>query len=212
MNDIYQVPKNSEIVSLIYGVRAGDENADIFMEMIKQGTSWKLFSIVLTPTTFNGKKVDDFISMARKAREENKLRLATLYYKIAYLLSNISPNVDAYVARKTLEEMGQIKTDYVPLGELQTWNIDADTKPEVFNLDVIFEKGEPWVEIQWIATDLGDTAKLELTSDKILDFAFKNFPEYRDFFKGIVVTARSRDPKLVNQAYRRVRSFTEGKK
>ena len=107
MNDIYQVPRNSEIVSLIYGVRAGDENADIFMEMIKQGTSWKLLSLVLTPTTLHGKKVDDFITLARKAREANKLRLAMLYYKIAYLLSNISPNVDEYVARKSWKKWGR---------------------------------------------------------------------------------------------------------
>jgi len=209
VDDFYQVPRNSEIVSLIYNVKSGEENAEIFIELIKEGTNWKLLSIVLSPTTFKGKNVDEFVTLARKAREQNKLKLAILYYKIAYLLSNLSPNVDEFVSRKVVAEMTQVKTDYVPMGQAQVWNIAGDTKPQVFNVDVMFDKGEAWVNIEWLSESLSDTPKMEAVCSGILDFSLKNFPEYKEFFTGIIVSARSPDPTLVNQAYRKIYRFSE---
>jgi len=211
VDDLYQVPPNSEIVSMIYNVKAGEENAEIFMELIKEGATWKLLSIVLGPTTFQGKNVDEFVKLARKAREQNKLKLAILFYKTAYLLSNLSPNVEEFVSRKVVAELYQVKTDYVPMGQAQVWNIAGDIKPQVFNVDVLFDKGEAWVNIEWLAESLTDTPKLEAVSQGILDFSLKNFPEYKEFFTGIIVSARSPDPGLVNQAYRKIHRFSESR-
>jgi len=212
MNDLYQVPKNTEVLALIYSTMAGEESADIFLEMLKEGAAWKLFSIALAPTTYHGQKVDDFVNLGRKAREANKPRLAILYYKVAYLFANLSPNVDEYVARKVGEEMAQVKADYIPAGVPEVWNIDGETKPKVFNVDVMFSEGKPWVNIEWLTDNFSDTARLEGSSGKILDFAFKNFPEYREFFAGIIVSARSQDPRLFNQAFRKIRRFSEAPK
>jgi len=209
INDIYEVPANTEIVSLIYRSKTGNDNAGVFIELIKEGTQWKLISIVLSPTTYKGKNVDDYVNLARKAREAGKLRLAILYYKFAYLLSDLSPNVDEFVSRKVTEEMGQVKADYIPTGTPQVWTVDAETKPEVFNVDVIIDKNEPWVNIEWLTPDFNDTARVEAISGKLLDYAFQSFPEYREFFTGIVVSARSQDPKLATQAYRKLRRFSE---
>jgi hypothetical protein len=209
INDLYQVPSNSEVVALIYSTMAGEENADIFIELIKQGEDWKLFSIALAPTSYRGLKVEDFVNLARKAREANKPRLAILYYKAAFLFSNLSPNVDEYVGRKIVGELAQVKADYIPTGTPQVWNISTETRPDVFNVDVMFSQGEPWVNIEWLTDNFDNTAKLEGTSEQILDFAFKNFPEYREFFTGIMVSARSQNPKLFNQVFRKVRRFSE---
>ena len=137
------MPPNTEIVSLIYHTMTGNDTAEIFVELIKEGAQWKLISIVLSPTSYKGKNVDDYVNLARKAREAGKLRLAILYYKFAYLLSDLSPNVDEFVSRKVSEEMAQVKADYIPAGTPQVWNVDAETKPEVFNVDVIIDKNEP---------------------------------------------------------------------
>jgi hypothetical protein len=208
-DDFYQVPRNSEVVALIYNVRAGEESAEIFIELIKEGPAWKLLSLVLSPTTFRGKNVDGYVKLAREARGANKLKLALMYYKIAYLLSNLSPNVDEYVARRTAAELAQVRTDYMPAGQAQLWNIAGDYKPQVFNVDVLFSKGEPWVNIDWLAESLEDTPKLEIVSQGILDFVLKNSPEFKDFFAGIIVSARSQEPKQANQAYRKIYRYPE---
>jgi len=207
VNDIYQVPPNSEVVSLIYGVMAGKERAIIFIELIKEGSDWKLISLVPSPATVQGKNVDGYIQLARKAREAGKFRLAIVYYDMAYLLSDLSPNVMEFVAQKTMEEMSQVKADYVPTGESQIWNITAETTPEVYNVDVFFLKGQPWVNIDWLTENFDDKPKLDATSAKILEFAFQRFPEYREFFTGIMVTAHSPDPRLINEVYRKTRQF-----
>jgi len=211
MNDIYQAPGNSEIVSLIYKTMGEVDSATVLIELIKENESWKLLSLSLTPSMAHGQNVDDFVKLARKAREENKPRLAAMYYRIAFLLSNLSPNVDEFVARKTTEEGSQVKADYVPLGTIQSWTIDSRTKAQVFNVDALFDKGEPWVNIEWLAEDIEDSARLKEVSGKLLDFAFKTFPEYREFFKGIIVTGRSQDPRMASRAYREFREFPPGK-
>jgi len=205
-NDIYQVPANSEIVSLIYYSRSGEEIARTFIELIKEDNSWKLLSIALSPRTFLGNTVANYIKKARKAREEGKLRLAILYYRLASLLADISPNVDEYVSRMVTQEMAQIKVDYMPMGMAEYWKVD-DTIFRVFRVDVFIDKNQPWVKINWIADNFDNLDEVKELSQKLLDFAINKFPEYREFFVGIITEAVSEDPRYSKQTYRLVKKF-----
>jgi len=209
VNDIYQAPPNRELVSLIYSSMANEESAHIFVELIKEGGTWKLFSLVPGLETLKKKNVDDFVNLARQSREQNKPKLALLYYKIAFLLADYSPNVIEFVSLKVAQEMIQVKTDYMPAGTPQIWATTDASNFEVYNVDAFIEKGEPWVNIDWIVDSFDDTKKLEELSEQLLDFAFEKFPEAKEFFVGIIVTGRSKDPRLVTQAYRKIRRFSE---
>ena len=212
VNDIYQVPPNSEIISLIYNSMSGSESLHIFLELIKEGERWKLFSLIPGLETLRQKRADDYVNMARKAREENKPKLALLYYQIAFLLSDFSPNVIEFVSSKIAEEMSQVKTEYMPIGNSQIWTPDDNSRFEVYNVGVFIEKGEPWVNIDWLAASLNDPQKLEQESEELFEFAFPKFSEAREFFVGIVVSAHPRNPSQVAQVFRKFRRFSEIKK
>lgn len=207
VNDIYQVPANREIVSLIYSGMGGEESMHILVELIKEGEEWRLFSLVPGLASFQGKNAEDYITRARKAREENKLKLALLYYKLAFLLSDYSPNILEFVSVKIGQEMSQIRTDYMPMGNPQVWTVSGDLSFEVYNVDVLIEKNEPWVNVDYIVDSFSDTEKLEKNSEKLLDFAMEKLSETREFFKGIAVSGHSKDPKLVGQVHRKFREF-----
>ena len=208
--DIYQAPPNSELVSLIFYSKSGQETVQTLIELIKEADGWRLFSISITPRTLRKRTVDYYIREARREREKGRLRLALLYYQIAYLLSNLSPNINEFVSRSVLAEMSQLKTDYFPMGQPEVWKID-DTRYRVLEVGVFLAQGEPWVKVSWVAESLEDTEKLNELSQKLLDFVVRNFPEYQDFFVGVVVEAFSQDPLYAKQSYRQFRRFPEKK-
>ncbi len=212
INDLYQAPANSELMSLIYNSKSGGESVHIFLELIKQGGDWKLFTIVPGLGTLKGKTVDDYVDMARKAREAGKPRIALLYYKIAFLLADLSPNVIEFVSRKIGEEMGQVKTDFMPQSAPQVWTSADNSRFEVYNVDPFIDRGDVWVNVDWLVDSFADTQKVDADSQKLLDFALEKFPETREFFTGIMVSAHSRDRALANQAYRKLRRFEEAPK
>jgi len=209
VNDIYQVPPNSEVVAMIYSATAGKESIHIFIELIKEGGSWKLISIVPGLETLQGKNLEVYINMARQAREQNKPRLAILYYKIALLLSDYSPNVLEYVSLQLAQEMAQVKADYIPLGTPQLWTSADNEHFEVHNVDVFIENSEAWINIDWSVESFADTQKIDASSEKLLEFAFTKFLDAKPFFAGIIVTAHSKDPRLAAQVYRKFRRFSE---
>ena len=208
--DVYQVPANSEVFSAIYYSKSGEETVQTLIELIKEKDGWRLISVSITPRTLRKRTVDYYVREARKEREKGRLRLALLYYQIAYLLSNLSPNIDEFVARSVSAEMGQVKTDYFPRGEPEVWKVD-DTRFRVLEVVVFFAQGEPWVKVIWQTESLDDTKKLEELSQKLLDFVFANFPEYQDFFVGVVVEAFSENPIYAKQSYRQFRRFSSQK-
>jgi len=206
-NDIYQVPPNSEVFSLIYSGVARGESVQILVELIKQAEGWKLVSLVVGAKTIRSMTVDSYVELARKAREQGKFRLAVLYYRLAYILADLSPNLDEFVARRILQETLQIKTDYLPQGIPQIWSTQDNIHFEVYDVDVSVDGEGVWVEISWLIDNLDDGAKLKELSDKLLSFSIEKFPEYREFFTGIMVSAHSKSPKQTGQVYRQKKKF-----
>jgi hypothetical protein len=206
VNDTYRVPRNSEVVSLIYSTMTAEHPSQVFLELVKEDKTWKLLSITMTPSTIKGLTLEQLVEQARKSREAGRLRLASLYYRYAYMIADLSPNVDEYVSQKIKEEAAQVKTDYLPSSSPQKWDVGKRVFV-VYNVDVFLAKGEPWVNIDWLTESLDDTQALETQSNELLDFAFEKFPEYGEFFKGIIVNAHSTNPKLASQQYSKLREF-----
>ena len=149
------------------------------------------------------------LDLARQAREQNHPRLALLYYKIAFLLSDYSPNVTEFVSLKVAQEMSQVKTDYLPSGVPQLWTLPDNSNYTVFNADIYIENDEPWINIDWLVDSFADTNKLDQDSEKLLGFSLDKFAEANEFFVGVIVTAHSQDPKLINQVFRKFRRFPQ---
>ncbi len=194
INDLYLMPANEDLAVTHYRARTDLEILRVVMQMEKDGDKWLIRSIEINPMTIKHKRAEYYLQKALKYREENKLHLASLYYKTAILLSEVALNAHEYTVKTLTDQLKLIKVDYMPgdeAGNFQVWSTSGGGSYQVYNLDSAYEAGKLLVQISYMADALDDEEKLKKEAEDLAAFLDGKFPEYREGFDGVRVTAAS---------------------
>jgi len=168
-----------------------------------------LLSIAVNPSTAKGREAEFYFKAARQSREKNHLHLAALQYQMAILLSELGPAVQEFTIAQIASEMSQIKVDYLPQANVQIWTMPSGHSFNVSNLGVYSAGNQLLVEVSYQAKSISDTAALEADGKEIARFLDQKFPEYREGFDGIVVSALGSSPADAYKLYRVVATFSQ---
>jgi hypothetical protein len=209
INDIYAMPANRELVSAVYEATSKMEMVRIVFQLERENGNWKLRSLALYPRTIKHQTADYFLKEGLRFREENRLHLAVLYLKTSAMLHDLGFNVTEFTVLVIEKQIKQIKVDFMPAGEVQNWETDSGSAYKVYTLDTAYDNGSLMVQINYLTDTLTDTIKLR---DEALDLAVfldRKFPEYRQGFDGVRVTAAPERPEERFQAYHTSLSFVE---
>jgi hypothetical protein len=220
--DFHIVPANEEVAALVYKSHGQNEWLRIVLHLIHRDqawsspstfsgnlvSAWKLFAIAVNSSTIKNQPADYYFKAARESREKNRLHLAALQYRMAILLSELGPSVQEFTITQIANEMNQIKADYLPLNSIQIWTMPSGHSFNAANLSV-FEAGtQLYLEVAYQAKSLSDTAALEADGHELAQFLDQKFPEYREGFDGIAVTAIGSTPADAYKLYRIFVPFT----
>ncbi len=209
IQDFHIVPSNAEVAALIYKSHGQNEWLRVVIHLIHVDKDWKLLSIAVNPSTAKGQPADFYFKAARESREKNRLHLAALQYRVAILLSELGPAVQEFTITQISSEMSQIKADYLPLGSIQVWTMPSGHSFNVANLGV-FEAGSQLdIEVTYQAKSLADHAALDADGRELAQFLDQKFPEYREGFDGIAVTAVGSTPADAYKLYRVMVPFAD---
>jgi len=191
VNDMWGMPANEELAAVIYKSRTDLELVRVVLHLKKEEGEWRLRHVSLHPATIKHNTYEYYVKRALKARENNQLHLAVLYYKTAILLSDIGLNVDEFTVRTLTEQMKQLKVDYMPEGQVQLWSTDSGETYKVYKIDVAYDNGSLMVQVNYLTGGLKDKERLDKEARDIAMFLDKKFPQYRKGFDGVMVTAAS---------------------
>ncbi len=191
VNDLYLVPANRTLAVAVYRVRSEREELRVIIRMEKPDEKWKLSAIEIYPVTINNKLYGHFFEKAEEYRENDRLRLAVLYYKTAIMLSEMGLGVQEFASQVMAKRISEIKVDYVPSGQKKLWTVGENDVFKVFNVDTAYEKGHHLVQVRYVAPSLEDRKKLSEDARKLAGFVNRKFPEYRLGFDGIRIVAAS---------------------
>ena len=209
VTDLWGMPANQELAALIYHARTDTEFVRVVVQLEKEQEEWKLRSLSVHPMTIKHRKYEYYGRRAAELREKNMLHAAALYYKTAILLSDVGLNVNEFTVRALQEQMAQIKVDYMPAGEIQIWNVSPDRSYKVYNVDTAYDDKKLLVQVSYMARNFEDKNRLEKQAREIAIFLATKFPEYRDAFDGIRVTAASEKQEEMMSSYHSTILFSE---
>ena len=209
VQDLHVVPANHEIAALVYKSHGSYESLRVVIHLLKEDGKWKLLSLAVNPSTAKGRDPEYYFKAARASREKNHLHLAALQYRMAILLSELGPGVQEFAVTQIATEMQQIKADYLPQGSVQIWTMPSGHSFNVSNLSVISANNKIWVEVAYQAKSFADTAALETDGKELAKFLDQKFPEYREGFDGIVVSAVGTTPADAYKLYRVIVPFDQ---
>lgn len=209
VDDYYGVPANRELGVLVYRARSELELIRIIFQLEKQEGKWFLRSLTLAPETIKHRTYLYYFNQAALFRENNLLHLAALYLKTVVLLSDMGLNVQAFTIRTMQAQLEQIKTDYLPSGEVQIWAAPSGRSYKVWNLDTAYNNGNFFAHVSYLTASLQDQEALKKQAREIAEFLDQKFPEYRLGFDGFRVTAASEKKEEQMKAYHTEIMFTD---
>jgi len=201
MDDLYQMPSNRKLAVVMYQAHTQTEEMRIIFQLEKQGETWMLRSLTISPMTIKHNLPEYYTKKALELREQNHLHAAVLYYRTAILLSDVGRNVSEFTVKFISDLMNQIKVDYMPAGEAQLWATDSGAGYKVYGLDTAYDKGSLLVQISYLTPTLADKKKLDQEAHDLASFLDKKFPEYRTAFDGFRVTAAPEKREELMMAY-----------
>lgn len=209
VNDLWGMPANRRLGIMVYRARTDMELVRVVFQIELENGEWRLRSVGIYPTTLKHKTHEYYVKKALEFREKNLLHLAVLYYKTGILLSEMGLNANEFAVRVLTEQMNQIKVDYMPAGEVQLWSMDSGKTYKVYNLDPAYDNGNLLVQISYMTATLADRDNLATEAREMALFLDKKFPEYRQGFDGMRVTAASEKQEELLKAYHTVILFKD---
>jgi hypothetical protein len=209
VNDLYHMPANKKLAVVIYRAHTEMEEMRVILQMEKPGDAWRLRSLGLNPMTLKHNTAEYYQKQAQEARERNQLHLAVLDYKTAILISDLGMNVAEATVKVLDDQMTQIKVDYMPAGEVQIWATDSGHNYKVYNLDPAYDNGNLLVQISYLTPTISDKTVLEKEARDLALFLDQKFPEYRQGFDGIRITAAPEKKEELMMSYHIVILFKD---
>jgi len=161
VDDIHHVGGNQRIAVLVYNATGNYVTLRVVLHLIWEDENWKLLSLVPNPASLRGHMAGYYFNKARESREKNLLRVASLQYQLAMILSDMGPNIEEFAVRQTAKEAQEIRVDYMPQNMVQIWEASEGKAFKVYNIGVTISKGDIFVEIMYLRPSLSDTDQIE---------------------------------------------------